>query len=132
MLGTARLQWADCSVNRRHNRYEDLFGTEAIRNVALLSHSGAGKTSLAEAMLFASGAINRLGHVDDGTSPEDGYALIEATAPLSELQRYATELRSMTQGRGSYTMDFSHYDPVPQHLAQKIADETKQQQSVAN
>jgi len=57
--------------------------------------------------------------------------MIEASAPLSELQRYATELRSMTQGRGSYTMEFSHYDEVPQHLAQKIAEETQQKQAPA-
>ena len=38
--------------------------------------------------------------------------------------RYSTELRSMTQGRASYTMRFSHYDEVPQHLAQKIIDES--------
>ena len=42
-----------------------------IRNVALLSHQGAGKTSLAEAMLFASGAIERLGKVDEGTTTSD-------------------------------------------------------------
>ncbi|MDP7240079.1 MAG: elongation factor G, partial [Dehalococcoidia bacterium] len=44
---------------------------ERIRNTALLSHSGAGKTSLAEAMLFAAKAIPRLGKVDDGTTTSD-------------------------------------------------------------
>jgi len=47
------------------------YGAEKIRNVALISHSGAGKTSLAEAMLFASGAVNRLGSVGDGTTTSD-------------------------------------------------------------
>ncbi len=47
------------------------YTTEQIRNVALLSHSGAGKTSIAEAMLFDSGTINRLGKVDDGTTASD-------------------------------------------------------------
>ena len=47
------------------------FTTQKIRNVALLAHSGAGKTSLAEAMLFASNAINRLGRVEDGGSASD-------------------------------------------------------------
>ena len=42
-----------------------------IRNVVLLSHQGAGKTSLAEYMLFTSGAIQRLGSVEDGTSTSD-------------------------------------------------------------
>jgi elongation factor G len=41
--------------------------------------------------------------------------------------RYATELRSMTQGRGTYTMRISHYDPVPAHLQQKIVDEHKKE-----
>jgi elongation factor G len=47
------------------------FGLENIRNVALLSHAGAGKTSAAEAMLFTANAINRLGKVDDGSSTSD-------------------------------------------------------------
>jgi len=42
--------------------------------------------------------------------------------------RYATDLRSMTQGRGTYTMQVSHYDPVPGHLQQKIVDEHKKEQ----
>src|SRR5699024_7567931 len=47
------------------------YGTEFLRNVALLGHGGAGKTSLAEAMLFVSKGINRLGKVDDGTTVMD-------------------------------------------------------------
>lgn len=49
----------------------DQFTTGKIRNVVLLSHSGAGKTSLAEAMLFASKAIGRLGKVEDGNTASD-------------------------------------------------------------
>ena len=44
------------------------YGTKDIRNVALVSHSGTGKTSLAEAMLFLGKVTTRLGRVDDGTS----------------------------------------------------------------
>src|SRR4030043_1413175 len=47
------------------------FEPEKIRNVVLLSHSSAGKTSLAEAMLFDSGAISRLGSVSDGQPTAD-------------------------------------------------------------
>jgi len=47
------------------------YPADAIRNVGLFSHGGAGKTSLAEAMLFQSGAINRLGRVEEGTTTTD-------------------------------------------------------------
>jgi elongation factor G len=47
------------------------YGTDSIRNTVLLSHCGAGKTSLSEAMLFTSGAISRLGRVDEGTTASD-------------------------------------------------------------
>ncbi|MFC1991520.1 elongation factor G [Chloroflexota bacterium] len=49
----------------------DQYGIDNIRNLVLLSHNGAGKTSLAEAVLFNSGVINRLGKVDDGTTTSD-------------------------------------------------------------
>ena len=49
----------------------DSYKPDKIRNVVLLSHYGAGKTSLAEAMLFTSGAIKRLGNVKDGTTTSD-------------------------------------------------------------
>src|SRR3979409_62975 len=47
------------------------YATEKIRNLVLLGHGGTGKTSFAEAALFISGAINRLGRVDDGTTASD-------------------------------------------------------------
>ena len=49
----------------------DQFDTDKLRNIALLAHSGSGKTSLVEAMHFATGAINRLGRVEDGTTISD-------------------------------------------------------------
>ncbi len=48
-----------------------IYRSDKLRNVVLLGHGGAGKTSLAEAMLFSTGAVNRLGRVDDGTSISD-------------------------------------------------------------
>ncbi len=48
---------------------------------------------------------------------------IEAKVPLSEMFGYATDLRSMTQGRAAYTMEFSHYDKVPNNVAEKIKEE---------
>src|SRR4030042_891669 len=47
------------------------YGLENIRNLALLAHCGAGKTSLSEAILFTAKAITRLGKVDDGTTTSD-------------------------------------------------------------
>ncbi|GAI22963.1 unnamed protein product, partial [marine sediment metagenome] len=58
-----------------------------------------------------------------GMSPQDGSNIIEAQAPMAEVLRYAIDLRSMTQGRGSYQMEFSHYEEVPPHIAQKIIAE---------
>jgi elongation factor G len=49
-----------------------------------------------------------------------GNTIITAQAPLAEVQRYATDLRSITQGRGIYTMTLSHYEPVPSHVASDI------------
>ncbi|GAB4429545.1 MAG: elongation factor G [Anaerolineae bacterium] len=49
-----------------------------------------------------------------------GNTIITAQAPLAEVQRYATDLRSITQGRGVYTMEISHYEPVPSHIAGEI------------
>ncbi|MGD0765089.1 MAG: elongation factor G [Dehalococcoidia bacterium] len=62
-----------------------------------------------------------------GISPQGGYSVIEAQVPLAEMQRYATDLRSITQGRGHYTLEFSHYEEVPAHLAQKIVDKAKEE-----
>ena len=52
-----------------------------------------------------------------------GNSVINAEAPLAEMQRYAADLRSMTQGRGYFRMDFAHMDPVPTHIAQTIIDQ---------
>ncbi|MEE9201754.1 MAG: elongation factor G [Dehalococcoidia bacterium] len=65
-----------------------------------------------------------------GMSPQGGTNTIEALAPLAEVQRYLIDLRSMTQGRGKFTMEFSHYEEVPAHLTQRIVAE-KQQAKVA-
>lgn len=61
-----------------------------------------------------------------GMNPQgEGVTLIEAEAPLAELLRYATDLRSITQSRGTFNMTFSHYDEVPQHLVSRITQEAK-------
>ena len=55
-----------------------------------------------------------------GMNPGGGINVIEAQVPLAEILSYAIDLRSMTQGRGSYTAEWSHYEEVPLHVAQKI------------
>ena len=57
-----------------------------------------------------------------GMIQEGGLQVIDAQAPLAEVQRYAVDLRSVTQGRGTYTMQFDHYEEVPAFQAQKIID----------
>lgn len=57
----------------------------------------------------------------------DGYQKVIAEAPQVEMFKYAPDLRSMTQARGSFTMQFERYDEVPAQLAQKIIEATKQE-----
>jgi elongation factor G len=55
-----------------------------------------------------------------GMEPRGGAQVIASEVPLKEMFGYATELRSMTQGRATYTMQFAHYEPVPAAIAQEI------------
>ena len=55
-----------------------------------------------------------------GTEDRNGIKVIDAHIPLAEMFGYATDLRSRTQGRGNYTMQFDHYDEVPKSVAEKI------------
>ena len=68
---------------------------------------------------------SRRGQVQ-GTEQRAGAQVITANVPLKEMFGYSTDLRSATQGRATYTMQFSHYDPVPQAIAEEIIgrDET--------
>jgi elongation factor G len=54
-----------------------------------------------------------------------GKTTIEALVPYAEVRRYATDLRSITQGRGTFHMTFSHYEEVPQHLTNQIIEQAK-------
>jgi elongation factor G len=55
-----------------------------------------------------------------GMNPEGDMNVIEAQVPLSEIQRYSIDLKSMTQGRATYTMEFDHNEEVPAQITQKI------------
>ncbi|HUG16253.1 MAG TPA: elongation factor G [Thermomicrobiales bacterium] len=71
-------------------------------------------------------------HVTGMTPSGAGSTTIEATVPSAEVQRYATDLRSITQGRGTFTTEFSHYQQVPSHLTDAIvsAHRARQEASV--
>jgi elongation factor G len=66
-------------------------------------------------------------HVSGMNPGAGGTTTIEATVPAAEVQRYATDLRSISQGRGAFTAAFSHYQPVPAHLAEQIKSQAKAQ-----
>jgi elongation factor G len=63
-----------------------------------------------------------------GMDQVSGKTIINALVPLAEMQRYATDLRSLTQGRGVFTMELDHYEPVPQHLMQDIIEAHRREQ----
>ena len=67
-----------------------------------------------------------------GTEPDDGYERVRATVPAHEMLRFALDLRSITQGRGTFHQKFSHYDEMPAHLAKAIIDEFQKQHEAAS
>src|SRR5262249_417135 len=65
------------------------------------------------------------GHVENQDSLPGDLAVITARAPLAEVTKYAAQLGGMTQGQGSYSMTFSHYDLVPANVQQQIVAKAK-------
>jgi elongation factor G len=65
-----------------------------------------------------------------GMDTEKGRSIVTVTVPLSEMLRYTTQLRSMTQGRGYFTMELDHYEVVPPYIASEII--AARQKEVAN
>jgi elongation factor G len=66
-----------------------------------------------------------------GMDNRAGTTVIKAQVPMAEMLTYATDLTSMTQGRASYTMEFSHYDTVPQQIAEKVIAAAKAERGEA-
>ena len=60
-----------------------------------------------------------------GMAPENRVTVIDAEVPQAELLRYAQDLRSLSQGRGSYSMEYDHYEPVPANLEPRVIEEAK-------
>jgi elongation factor G len=67
----------------------------------------------------------RRGHVENQDSLPGDLAVIMARVPLAEVTKYAAQLGSITQGQGSFTMDFSHYDIVPAMIQKQIESKAK-------
>jgi elongation factor G len=68
--------------------------------------------------------MQRRGHII-GSSEEDGFSRAEAEVPLSEMFGYATDLRSMTQGKAEFTMEFSKYSPAPSEVQKELKEKYK-------
>jgi len=73
---------------------------------------------------------SRRGRIE-GISTRRDAQVVKAMVPLSEMFGYATSLRSMTQGRAIFTMQFSHYDEVPKSIAEQIVEKVRGKESVA-
>ncbi len=73
------------------------------------------------------GDINkRRGHIMGmGESERENLNLVEAEVPMSEMFKYSTDLRSMSQGRGTFEFEFVRYDPAPQQVADKVIADSK-------
>ncbi len=62
-----------------------------------------------------------------GIEPRGGRQVIKAHVPLAEIDRYSTDLKSMTHGRGSYQLKFSHYEDMPSKMSEKLISEAKKE-----
>jgi len=63
-----------------------------------------------------------------GMDTKGGRSVVSAQVPLAEMQRYTTDLRSMTGGRGIFEMEFAHYQQLPPHIADEVIGENKEEE----
>jgi elongation factor G len=63
-----------------------------------------------------------------GSEPRVNFQVVRAKVPLGELYKYSTTLRSLTQGRGLHSREFSHYEEVPHDVAEKIIAESQEEE----
>ncbi|HTW91871.1 MAG TPA: elongation factor G [bacterium] len=66
-----------------------------------------------------------------GMEVQGNLQVIKAQAPMAEMYKYSNSLRSMTQGRGFFTMEFSHYEEAPRETTQKVIEESKREKEAA-
>ncbi len=74
---------------------------------------------------IASDLSGRRGRISGQDMLPGNMCVVRATAPLSEVMQYNSQLRSITGGQGSYTMEFSHYEPVPGNVQQQVIEQSK-------
>jgi elongation factor G len=71
------------------------------------------------------GLSSKRARINGTDTAKGGEIAIRAQVPLSELEGYAAELKSVTAGRGRYALDFSHYEPVPPQVQQRLVEAYK-------
>ena len=74
---------------------------------------------------ISGGLASKRARINGTDSLRGGEIVVKAQVPLSELEGYAAELKSVTAGRGRYSLDFSHYEPVPPQVQQKLVEAYK-------
>ncbi|MGC1955027.1 MAG: elongation factor G, partial [Gammaproteobacteria bacterium] len=74
---------------------------------------------------IASDLSSKRGRINGTESLPAGMVMVSGQAPLGELDNYASQLKAVTGGAGSYTIAFSHYDPVPAQTQQRLMGEFK-------
>ena len=78
------------------------------------------------------GQINQRRGVIVNSGTNEGYAVIEAEVPLNEMFGYSTDLRSVTQGKGEFTMEFQKYSPVPRNVQEEMIKKYQEQKAKEN
>jgi elongation factor G len=66
-----------------------------------------------------------------GVESKGNNQVVKAAVPMAEILKYAPDLKSMTGGRGTFTMEYSHFEEVPAHLAPKIIDLARKEKESA-
>ena len=74
---------------------------------------------------ISGGLASKRARINGTDAARGGEIVVKAQVPLSELEGYAAELKSVTAGRGRYSLDFSHYEPVPPQVQQRLVGEYK-------
>ena len=77
------------------------------------------------------GQVNQRRGMIAGTTTQEGFVTVEAEVPLSEMFGYSTELRSATQGKGEFTMEFSRYNAVPKNVQEELVKKYEEEKAKA-